>query len=1079
MSPMPEKTGQKRKRRQTQQSVQRKGTVAAVAVGAAFVGVIGWYVLRGDGRKTDEGAAPDIASVRPRVPVDTSPGAPPQVVRSERLHADMMDKKNPRRKAGTLSYLGMDPLEEHRFAVQEPEAWLYLVTGRSVHIRADSGDLYIPDMQKEPEAGTIKGNVLIEMFEAKPDGKKPVLGVDPPIATMKTQTLTFDSTLNTASTDDPFVVESETATLKANTLRMAFNQVHQRLERLSMKEGQLAVRQGAKKMAAPKPPVEERPLAAASAGGAPVGGGTGATGATGGRAAMGKVATGKPKLKADLETLYHGIFEGNVVALQAGREVDSDELHLWARLIDNKLPEDAFAKLKSKSETRGASAAGATGGGAAGAELKRAGDVARIVPTPAPAPATGAGGARTASAAGAPDDANTLTLFWSGTCTVEPMEETPEELKAEQVALRFVSPKAGEVRFADQGQDGRGHAVSIEYGATDGRLVLAGKDGGAAAYSLGNGQGIEAARIEADLVHGLIHIPVPGVLNDQEGRESRITWGSQADFTLEVRDGAVTRLLKQATFDGGFSATQRDGSLSGGFARADFVAIDEQRFALSRLIVQDHAVGESDKTKSGGTGGRDEGGRLAADTLDIGFVTGPNERAAVPRTVTASGSASASNGTSRLASDRIEAQLEQGEGRKIEVSAASASGNVRFEDVAQDVTAEAEEMRADFGRDAALHGRRRIVDLTGPNVRLRKRVEKREEKSDNWITGTQVRLDDNAKSLAVFGPGALDQVQQGVSEVHAAWTGGMTYNGSEGLAECFGDATARAIDYPDKPGEPTRRDSIEASRLKLELVPDADRKSEGAAGAPQRLKRAIAMGSVLEREGGTNARVTSEKVVFDSQSPGDERRVELEYVEGPTIIADQVAQTLDVPAAGRLVVVDRRDEKRKAVASAPGVPGPGSGDARGDSLFDWDGSMHMDKQVGLMEMHRNVRMTQRALSDGRVTNLTSERLSARATPRQTGGGVALRSVTATGAVYATMGPEAVAGLERPVRQELVADKADYDADTKVITATAERSGRVTFFDPSRGTPLSANALKWDLGTGGIEVIRPGSVVGPR
>jgi hypothetical protein len=178
------------------------------------------------------------------------------------------------------------------------------------------------------------------------------------------------------------------------------------------------------------------------------------------------------------------------------------------------------------------------------------------------------------------------------------------------------------------------------------------------------------------------------------------------------------------------------------------------------------------------------------------------------------------------------------------------------------------------------------------------------------------------------------------------------------------------------------------------------------------------------------------------------------------------------------VIVDQRDPGPGSKSGSPGNGQP-SADARGDALFDWDGSLHMDRSAGLMEMHRNVRMTHRALKDHDITNLVCDDLSATAKAPEQGRGVALRSATATGAVYATSGPEAIPGETPPPRKELVADRAQYDAVARVITATARHGGRVTFFDPAKGTPASAAGITWDLVRDRIEITRPGAVVGPR
>src|SRR5262249_24441764 len=151
--------------------------------------------------------------------------------------------------------------------------------------------------------------------------------------------------------------------------------------------------------------------------------------------------------------------------------------------------------------------------------------------------------------------------------------------------------------------------------------------------------------------------------------------------------------------------------------------------------------------------------------------------------------------------------------------------------------------------------------------------------------------------------------------------------------------------------------------------------------------------------------------------------------------------------------------------------------SKGDALFDWEGTFHADRAKGEMEMHRGVQMTHRALKDHSITNLNCDTLTASTRPGNDRGG--LESATATGAVYATAGPEAQTGQPRPERKELVADTVHYETATRVMDAKANPGGIVTFFDPTRGTPGSAEEVSWNLATDRIDVTHPGPIVGPR
>lgn len=969
-----------------------------------------------------------------------TPGDDPSLLASEGFRGDIMDRKDPTRKIGELRYAVMDPLPGHRWALEQPEAWLFLRDGRTVRIRADRGNLYMPDRSKEPEAGKLIGNVLAEVYEAREDGQPIDPRTDKPVATLTTPTLSFDLTLGTASNgdDEPVAVDGFGGSFRGRGLSLVVNQVRERLESLTIAKGDSLVlrtdeRPRRKKEAAPPSPAPSATAAATPPAAAPAG--------------------PAPAKAAPVETLYHAVFEQNVTVVQGGRMLKADQLHLWSRFIDGQLPPGAIGEVRTE---------------------QRAETQKPAAPTPAPRPSLG-DPPPTVIAQGPvqPSEGTTgneITLHWTGPCKIVPLEETPAALAKDHVALRFVSPDAGVVTLTDAEQGASGQAVSIEYGATTRRLTLAGSEATPARFVLGNGRGVEtASRIEADLGHGLIHVAGAGVLRDDAEHESRIAWGEQADFTLEVVDGAITNRLRQAVFAGRFEASQLDvatpgeegpppaklSTLEGNFARADFAPTPEIPYNLTRLIVEGQA--------RAGSGPQ----RLEAEQFDVAFVPDEERRRAVPRVLTAVGGVSARDEASRLWADRLEAQLEAAEKGRVEVGAAHAQGNVRFEDDEERVTARADELRADFGRDAQLGGRRRLVDLMGPEVVLARLNDAGEKQS--VISGTQVRLDGVQQGVAVFGAGTFTH-REPEKDVRVRWTDGMTFDNGAGVLDCFGNAVA--VNAPS----PLERDVLEAERLRVEFVPMAEAEAQGLAAQDQRrLLRARAYGSVLERDGGVNARVTSERFVEDSSAPEGRRRVQLQHLEGPTIIADQEKQTLDVPAAGRLVIVDKRESSGEPGAMTPGAP-VGTGEARGEALFDWEGSLHVERTTGRMVMTRNVRLTHRNLADRQITNLDCDRLEALGTIAGDSG--ELRSAVATGAVYVTVGPEAVPGRPRPDRRELVADEVEYNVAERRIAATARPGARVSLFDPARATPVTAAALRWDLAADTITVERPSPIVAP-
>lgn len=143
---------------------------------------------------------------------------------------------------------------------------------------------------------------------------------------------------------------------------------------------------------------------------------------------------------------------------------------------------------------------------------------------------------------------------------------------------------------------------------------------------------------------------------------------------------------------------------------------------------------------------------------------------------------------------------------------------------------------------------------------------------------------------------------------------------------------------------------------------------------------------------------------------------------------------------------------------------------RGAALFDWKGSLHVDRAAGTGQMLESVEMSHTRASDGAKTLLECARL--RATFFPDGGDEAslggLRSAIADTHVYL-----------RTDTRELTADLLEYDPDAGVARALADDAGRVRMLDRTTGAPMSAAALVWDLNTDRVDVVDPGTITIPR
>ncbi|MFG0285047.1 MAG: hypothetical protein ACF8R7_11540, partial [Phycisphaerales bacterium JB039] len=364
------------------------------------------------------------------------------------------------------------------------------------------------------------------------------------------------------------------------------------------------------------------------------------------------------------------------------------------------------------------------------------------------------------------------------------------------------------------------------------------------------------------------------------------------------------------------------------------------------------------------------------------------------------------------------------------------------------------------------------------------------------IEAGQLELDGRIGLVDAFGAGRLEHEIQDPDRdkrgrLTARWSQQMLLNDETGDAALHGEVVTRIVRKHEE-------DKIEAESVTIRFTP-RDEAVEGAspgialetgaeAASGRQFLGAIAIGEVLGGSGDGLAQVRSGRWVADATAEGGRRLVSLLSLEGPRIDADAVEGTLDVPGAGRLVMLDHRasdeeadegaagaqDEQVSAAAEAAG-PDPLQPEqmAHGETLITWQGAMEMRRASGRLDIDRAVRLSHRPNPDDPLVNLDCERLEARM--RETGAGAGgpgdqfageLISAEAFGAVWAQSG-----------QRELVADRLTYDAITRDIEATAPGS-IVVLFDGARGATATASRILWNIATDHIRIEEPGSVTAP-
>lgn len=1031
--------------------------MSAFVVSGGFLSLVVWFVWN-DATAKERGKAQESirAQAAPKV-TGRETAVEPVVSDATDVRIDVMDRDEPTRQAGIIRFARMEPLEARHVAVTGPQASMFLKDGRTIVVTGESGRLYMPGgTQKEPESGRISGGVTIRLFEARPDGSRIDPDRDTPSLTFTTRSLAFDSALGEATTPDPFEVRLDDADAKGTGLRLVFNQLTQRLERGEIKAGGTITFR-------PKAEGSREPVSAARA--------PAATGPTPGRA-----PASQPRRA--LESLYRIVLSESVVAGGGPRRVTADSLTIWARLVDQKLPPGALAPVRIASGPGRAKPRADAGGGRTALDES----LAFVEPTVS----LGAAGTATTAAIVSPAGAGTsaeqpVTLSWAGPCTIVPLEAAPAELRGQDLSLRFTAEKSGLVLLEDTEGAGRGHAASLEYGASTRRLTLAGL-GPASAMLEAQGQGrIEAVRIEADLATGVVKVPGPSVLSAPRGGELfDISSSEQADFAFRMDNGELTRELEHAIFRGSVRAKDPTGTAMGGLARAEFVADEAGRSGLRRLVMEEDARIESASS----------GSLQAKERVEVTFRPGP-DGSPDPATVVALGAVKGEREGMSVAAESLEAHLARSPAGRVDLRRAELRGDAEFTSVPDMIRASGATIVADLGWDSEAvadeHGRferRQRVTLLGTGSTVARHDPRSGERTT--IVGEQIDADGVARTLRSFGEGRFEhsypsKMSGQTSTVRATWGRAMEFDDLAGTLLCEGGARAEAE------ADAMSLDRLEAERVRLEIAPAGSEAgaSSGtglATNTSRKLIRAEAIGAVEEREGGGPAWAESRRY---AENPGGGRTLQqLRFVEGPRLLLEDEGKRLDVPGAGRLLLADRTAER----AEAPGARGAthgapstlaSSASSRGEALFEWAGSMRLSERAGTIEMRDRVSLVHQRLLDGLVTTATGERMTATMHTAGAEGRGDLASAVAEGAVYVSSGPARTAAEQSPRVRELRADRVDYDATRGILEAIATAPALVTIVDPVLGTPTTAESLVWDLVKDAVTIRKPGTVVVPR
>lgn len=1117
-------------------STRTAGLAVAALLSIAFAGVVIFYVTRAPHASSvglndqDAPAPPDIKDISRTV----TPGSGFEVAGGKEQRVTFTDRNDPTRIAGQLGWDRLEPLEGKRYLLEQPRSMNFLKDGRIVFVRADRGRFVIPRQDQEPQSGTLSGNVEIRLFPPTPPGVR----LDPeraePILTARMDSIDFDTTTGELRTASRVEGEGSFGRFAFTGMHAVTNQSEKRIELLEIDRGEKIVlrpnhlgpggQRPSNTVVATTPaegprevpaPVEAPAAISSPPPHAPA-------------SAVTPPASATPSSPAPIdEVFYAALFSDDVRVVQGAKEISSDRLFSWARLVDGKLAPGATGEAVKSS---GAAASTSSPPvllvlaeppsdssrdrppaipplnaheSTPGQEQDRAPQGGTGI-TPAPVPESGvapspealpaAQDAAPSSALEQPGDRaappdrsdEDVTITWTGSLVMRAEKSRPAELAKDEVSFRFESDLPGGTRFAAADQNASGGATVVEYYATTRRVGLIGDEATPAVIRSENAGRLEARRVSVSVPTGVVDIASGGVLTQQKkpgeaeapDAPRRVSWSESAQFLFDTREGQMTGSLREAFLTGAIDARDGRGTLNGGFLHATFIPSPRTsgQAVLRRIEVRDGASAKDGR-----------GGQLAAGELDLSFVPVRKGDAGIgesePREFEARGGVHVEREGVTLDTDKLRAGLaskSQGPSRKydLDVTDVKADGLVRF--TRRDgVTANADHLRAD--------GVREIVELSGDHVSLSKWA--------SSVTGTSMVLRGQDRSLEVFGEGVFEHnpaaqapAAEGdadgpnpaidVGHVLATWKVGMAFSDTTGILDAAGDVRATY-----SPG-PLEQDRLVGERLHLELTPGASSdgiasldlgtkatKAEGEKRADdRRLLMASVTGADLERADGKRASVESRAYRQNAELPDGRELESLLYLEGSMIVADNAAGTLHVPSEGMLLSFDKRNTPPKVE-----VVGEEPTTARGTARVRWTGDLNYEREAGIAAVRGGVRLDHAPIESRDKAELESEKLVVRFRDAEAMDSTGKRLIrgqflgaTATGAVWA-----------RSAGKELTSDQLEYDAASRTIEAIASEGNLAQMFDPKNPTPVTARRIFWDLAKDRVEIKDAGTITIPK
>lgn len=966
--------------------------IASALTALAVVAVVWSAVWMNSGGSTNTNAnapAPPMPTLFPDGVVSGDAGNPSPTIQdlvsgpmqeSERGRLDFVDADGA--VVRTMLYERLVPQEGGRILVTKPEAWMRLRSGAVAHLLAERGSLVQPAGRREPESGRFEGDVRIRIHPTDPRTQTDA-DAAPSAMLLKTDSLNFDLTMGEFRTNDFVQITGDGVDVSFTGFTLLLDEAQSRLTLFRTDSPGKAIFDPAA-MASRSSSNSERDEDRDS-------------------------ADQFSDAAADvIETLYQATMTGDVRILSGARRATAERLDLWTRLHNGRITARTAAGLDSIR----ASASGPPANEAS-----------------SPPQATGAPQEHAPTNADSTGSTDSITLSWSSGVVVAPMKATPAELDHEDALARLSSPVRGAVELADDGAGLSSRSVGVDFAVATQYVTWSGLGPRSVLVRSDNVFETTTGRLELDLASAVASFPGPGALRSlaplpladpiRPETPRQVTWLDHADITLARTatgvDFRASPMLTRALFVGVVEAHDASSNMAGDQLQTFFSLDHMGNTAISRAIVTGSARVDSATD-----------GTLTASRLDIEFDM-TDSAGASPSVATAQGDVRATRQGSTIRADLAETRFRRDVNGELVVETFGADLGVVVQ------TVDGVETRSNSLRARPETG---VVDLTGAPARI--------TLGGSVIAGDSVQINQNLRTLTIFGPGTLDRaaldVELGYENLHLAWTDSMRYDDLAGIADFLGGCELTA----DRSA--LGRDLVTAARMRITTTPFAERRN-GADQNPSILT-ASAFGAVEESDTTSLAHVESRRYAHDETAPDGLRLTRLLSLDGPTITTNVKRDELVVPMAGRLLIENRPDRPE-------GSGSPTLSTGRGTTLIEWIDSFTLRRGAGSADFRRQVRTRHRPLGAAMVTELECERLELAFDPDMDAQASADNSgllwAQAGGAVYVAQG-----------RRQVIADRLLYDNTLGYAELTAWPGNLVTLFDAATPTPLTGELLRWDL-----------------